>query len=394
MTKKLYLDDSFTFEFTAAVIATGEEKGAPFAVLAETHFYPEAGGQRADRGWLGDARVIDVQEVAGAVRHVLDRPCTAAPGDAVAGKVERAVREDHMQQHTGQHLLSAAFMEVIGVPTVSFHMGEDICTIDLEREDLTWDEVARVEDRVNQVIREDRPIAVLYPSDAERAALKLRKEPAVAESIRVIAVEGFDHSPCCGTHCARTGQVGAIHVRRWERVRKSARVHFLCGHRAIQDHRQRNRVVLALSTAFSARDDQLEARALDMQLRIKELSKEADALREQLWKHDAARMLSSAVSVGSVRYVSASVDSPAQGKALALALTEQPDVVAYLFTAAGDAALAAGTATGVNAGQVFKTLVSARGGKGGGQAGLAQGRLAPEVARELCEAVRAALPGA
>ena len=392
MTTKLYLDDPFTCEFSAALVATGDQKGTPYAVLERTYFYPEAGGQRADRGWLAEAQVTDVQEHEGAVRHLLDRPLALAPGAQVAGRVDRAVREDHMQQHTGQHMLSAAFIEVIGAPTISFHMGDDLCTIDLERDDLTWDEVTRVEDRVNQVIREDRPIAVLYPTPAEREALKLRKEPAVSENLRVIRVEGFDQSPCCGTHCTRTGQVGAIHVRRWERVRQKARVHFLCGQRAVADHRQKSRLVLALGAAFSARDDQLEARVADAQARVKELAREADALREELWTHQAVALAAGARPVGRVRLVTAPASSPAHAKVLALALTAAPDLVAYLYTPAGDATLAAGANTGVDAGKLFKALVTPRGGKGGGQAALAQGRLAPEAAAALAAELPAALP--
>lgn len=392
MTKKLYLDDPFTCDFSAALVRTGDAKGVPYAVLDATHFYPEAGGQLADRGTLAGCTVVDVREHGEEVLHLLDRPLAAAPGATLDGHVDRRVREDHMQQHTGQHMLSAAFIEVLGVPTLSFHMGEDVCTIDLDREDLTWDQVTLVEDRVNAVIREDRPIRVLYPTPDERAALALRKEPTVTENLRVIQVEGFDQSPCCGTHCTRTGQIGVIHVRRWERVRRSARVHFLCGQRAVADHRARARTVLALSAAFSASSDQLEARVADAQLRIKDLAREAEALREELWTHQATALAASARPVNKVRLVTAPVSSPAHAKALALALTSSPDVVAYLYTPAGDAALAAGNATGVNAGALFKTLVTTRGGKGGGQAGLAQGRLAPDVAASLAREIEGLLP--
>lgn len=383
MTTRLYLDDPFACEFASELVTQGEVKGKRFAVLAATLFYPESGGQLADRGWLGEARVLDVQEVEGQVRHLLDRPLAGADGDRVAGRVERAVREDHMQHHTGQHLLSAAFVEVLGAHTTSFHMGEEVCTIDLDREELTPEEVARVEDRVNAVIREDRPIAVLYPEGAARAAMQLRKETTVAEGIRVIAVEGFDMSPCCGTHCTRTGQVGVIHVRRLERVRQKARVHFLAGQRAVADHRQKARLALSLSGALSVKDDQVEARVTDLQARLKELAREAEASREQIWRQQAAALTAEARWLGRHRLVTAPAESPAHAKALALALATDPEVVAYLWTPAGDAALSAGTETGVNAGQLFRELVAARGGKGGGQAGLAQGRLVPEVARDL-----------
>lgn len=391
MTKKLYLDDPFTCDFSAALVRTGEAKGVPYAVLDATRFYPEAGGQRADRGTLDGAAVVDVQEHGEEVLHLLDRPLGAAPGTTLAGRVDRAVREDHMQQHTGQHMLSAAFIEVIGAPTISFHMGEDVCTIDLDRDDLTWDQVTQVEDRVNAVIREDRAIRVLYPTPEERAALALRKEPTVTENLRVIQVEGFDQSPCCGTHCTRTGQIGAIHVRRWERVRQKARVHFLCGQRALADHRAKSRLLLKLTAAFSSNEDQLEARVLDAQLRIKDLSKEIEALRERAWTHQATELANAARPVGKVKLVTAPAESPAHAKTLALALTAAPDVVAYLYTPAGDAALAAGTATGVNAGALFKTLVAARGGKGGGQAGLAQGRLAPDAAAALAGEIESSI---
>lgn len=389
MTTKLYLDDPWTTEFRARLVATGEAKGKPFAVLESTFFYAECGGQLADRGWLGEARVTDVQEVDGQLRHLLDRPLASAPGESLPARVERAVREDHMHQHTGQHLLSAAFLEVLGSPTVSFHMGEEASTIDLDREDLTWEDLTRVEERVNAVIREDRPIAVLYPDEAELAGMLLRKEPVVTARVRVIAVEGFDMSPCGGTHCSRTGQLGAIHVRRWERVRQKVRVHFLAGRRGVVDHQQKSRLALALSGALSVKDGEIEGRVSDLMARQKELSRELDLLRETLWGHQAAALTAGARWLGRHRLVTAPVDSAAHAKALALAVCAAPDVVACLWTAAGDAALGAGAETGVNAGQLFRELVAARGGKGGGQAGLAQGRLSPEAATGLAGDVAA-----
>ena len=391
MTTRLYLDDGSTLEFHARILSTGATKGRPHAVLEATHFYPESGGQLADRGWLGDAQVVDVQEVDGEVRHFLDRPLTAAPGDALAARVERSVREDHMQQHTGQHMLSAAFVEVLGAHTVSFHMGEEVCTIDLERDDLTWDEVDRVEERVNAVIREDRPIAVLYPDEGELAAMQLRKEPTVTERVRVIRVEGFDLSPCCGTHCSRTGQLGAVHVRRWERVRQKVRVHFLAGRRVMLDHRARTRTLLALTAALSAKDADVEARVADLLAKQKDLAHEADGLREELVRHEAAALQRGARWLGRHRLVAAPASTAAHAKALALALSAAPDVVACLWTAAGDVALAAGPETRVNSGQLLRELLTARGGKGGGQPGLAQGRLPAEAAPGLAVEVEARL---
>ncbi|NUO15000.1 MAG: alanyl-tRNA editing protein, partial [Planctomycetaceae bacterium] len=247
-TRRLYLDDPFTTAFTAKVVATGTREGRAFVELEATHFYPEAGGQLPDRGRLGGRAVVDVQEDGERVLHFLDGPeAGLAPGTAVAAEIDRATRLDHMQQHTGQHMLSAALLELFRIPTLSFHMGAEGSTIDLDAAELTAAQLEAVEDRVNLLIQEDRPVQVLYPDEAGLAALKLRKEPAVTGRLRVIEVEGFDHSACGGTHCTRTGQLGVLHLAHWERVRQKARLHFLVGMRAVRDHRIQNGRLAALS---------------------------------------------------------------------------------------------------------------------------------------------------
>jgi alanyl-tRNA synthetase len=389
MTRRLYYDDPWTTEFAAVLTGRGEAKGKPYALLEATYFYPESGGQVADTGWLGDARVTDVQDQDGEVRHFLDRPLPAEAGASVAARIDRDVRLDHMQQHTGQHVLSAAFVEVLNAPTVSFHMGDELCTIDLDRDDLTWDDVTRVEERVNAVIREDRPIAVLYPSEAELAAMPLRKDPQVQGNVRVIAVEGFDLSPCGGTHCTRTGQLGAIHVRRWERVRQKARVHFLVGRRAGADHRAKNRVVLSLSAALSAREPELEARVADLLARGKEMSRELEAARAELASHEGMLALANARFIGRHRYATVRAADASHAKALARVLSAEPTVVACVTTPGGEVALASGAEAGVHAGDLFRELAPRRGGRGGGQAGLAQGRVSADAVDAFVEDVAA-----
>ncbi|HEX8909249.1 MAG TPA: alanyl-tRNA editing protein, partial [Anaeromyxobacteraceae bacterium] len=229
MTDRLYLDDPYLVRFEADVLAERRLGDRPAVVLSRTAFYPEGGGQPADHGALGGARVVDVQEVEGEILHALEG---APPRGRVAAEIDWPRRFDHMQQHHGQHLLSAAFEQGLGARTVSFHLGAETCTIDL---DLSPDRLrpaalAGVERAANDLVWRDLPVTVAERSPEELARLQLRKEPT--KGSRVVTVgDGIDHSPCGGTHPRRTGEVGAIAVLGAERWGGGARVEFACGGR-------------------------------------------------------------------------------------------------------------------------------------------------------------------
>jgi alanyl-tRNA synthetase len=233
-TALLYHDDSLLLEFEAEVVALGEQAGRPSVVLDRTAFYPEAGGQMSDRGTLAGAALADVQiDEAGTVHHILAEG-TAPPvvGARVRGLIDRNRRRLHMALHTGQHMLSRALVEVVRGETVSARLGETACTIDIDREKLDEKDLLCAEELCNSVIDDDLQIRAFFPAPDELAALPLRRQPKVSEHIRVVQIGDFDVSPCGGTHCTRSAQVGLLRITGLERYKGKMRVSFVAGRRA------------------------------------------------------------------------------------------------------------------------------------------------------------------
>src|SRR5882762_7865299 len=250
MTDRLYLRDPYLTRFSARVVSLADLAGRPAAVLDRSAFYPEGGGQPGDRGTLAGAAVVDVQEKDGAVLHVLDKPL---PTGEVEGVVDWQRRFDHMQQHHGQHLLSAAFERVLEAPTTSFHLGERTCTIDLDCSISRLDEPAlrSAEAAANETVWRDLPVVARDFGAEERARLPLRKEPVKGD--RVVLVEGVDASPCGGTHPARTGEVGCIAVLKAQKWGEGkSRVEFACGARVVRLLHEASEVLGGAAEALKA----------------------------------------------------------------------------------------------------------------------------------------------
>lgn len=236
MTTRLYLSDPWLVSFDARVLASRTLGGAPAVVLDRTAFYPEGGGQPADRGTLSGVAVLDVQEVEDEVLHALASPLPEMQD--VHGEVDRARRRDHVQQHHGQHLLSAAFAEEVGAQTLSFHLGEETCTIDLDAKPSALDEgvLRRVEARANELVFLDLPVSARDRTQEELRELLLRKKPAKGSRVVLVGEPGniVDASPCGGTHPRRTGEVGVIAVLRAQKWAEGTRVEFVCGARVVK----------------------------------------------------------------------------------------------------------------------------------------------------------------
>ena len=253
MTLRLYHADSTLRDFTARIVARRDTERGPAVRLDRTAFYPTAGGQPHDTGTLNDVRVRDVwDEDDGAVWHLLER---GVDGDAVTGAIDWERRFDHMQQHTGQHLLSAGFVRLLDAPTVSFHLGTDESTIDLTVPALDWEDAFRVEAEVNRVIWEDRPVDVRVFGEDEIHAVPLRKPPQVRGAIRVVWVRDVDASACSGTHVPRTGVLGIVKIVRLERYKGGMRAGFLCGARALAHYQRTLRGLQTVGTDLSVHAD-------------------------------------------------------------------------------------------------------------------------------------------
>ena len=252
MTRRLYFEDAYLKEFDGRILEQLVHEGKPAVVLDRTCFYPESGGQPSDRGKLGGADVLRVFEDGERIVHVLDRELSGT--EDVRGVVDWVRRFDHMQQHSGQHILSQCFIEVLEGETRSFHLGEQVSTLEIGIRAASDADLEKVESRANEVVFEDREIRTYFADAEQVGTVPLRRPPKKEGTIRVVEVSGFDFSACGGTHCRRTGEIGLIKIIRWDRIRNNLRFEFLCGRRARQDYRDKNRSVLEISQKCSVHE--------------------------------------------------------------------------------------------------------------------------------------------
>jgi alanyl-tRNA synthetase len=371
MTERLDLADPYLTRFEAEVLAERRLGERPAVVLSRTAFYPEGGGQPADRGTLGGARVVDVQEVGGEVLHALEGP---VPAGRVAGEVDWARRQDHMQQHHGQHLLSAAFEAALGAATVSFHLGAETCTIDLDvsPEKLGPATLVDVERAANAVVWRDLPVTARELSPGEVSKLPLRKEPT--KGSRVVVVEGVDASPCGGTHPRRTGEVGAIAVLRAQKWGPGSRVEFACGGRVVALLRTSGERLARAAAALRCAPAEVAEAAARVADEAPAVRKERDRLALALADGEAARLAAGAGPVAA-ELTPPGGDPAAYLRAVAQALAARGRT-ALLGARTGERGLlcfARPKGPGPDLGAALREAAAVLGGKGGGAPDLAQG---------------------
>jgi alanyl-tRNA synthetase len=373
VTERLYYQDCYLREFHARVVETSADGRRVY--LDRTAFYPTSGGQPFDTGKLGGVNVIDVIDEEERVAHVLDAPL--ATGE-ISAQIDWQRRFDHMQQHSGQHLLSAVLEESFQIPTVSFHLGAEVCTIDVTAPSLTSLQIDQAEDRCAEIVGEARPLAITFEDAA--ADLGLRKESQRTGMLRIVAIQGIDRSACGGTHVRTTAEIGPVLVRKTEKVRGNTRLEFVCGLRALHHARADFRTLQELSRQLSAPASETPGLVSAQLERIKTLEKSHQRLASELAQREGreqwaatppdAQGLRRAVE----RVEQGAIDDAmrtraqayvAQGRALFLAVSKNPPSVL----------LAASPDSGINAGERVKTAVTAAGGRGGGNQALAQGSL-------------------
>lgn len=372
MTVRLYYDDSYLREFEAAVVGSAESGRKVY--LDRSAFYPASGGQPCDYGDIAGVRVLDVQEEDDRVAHWLEAPLA---GERVTCRIDWARRFDHMQQHTGQHLLSAVLMDLFGYQTVSFHLGEESSTIDIEAESLATDQVRQAELRANQIVFENRPVRVLY-ADSDSGNLGLRKASDRSGELRIIEIEGCDRSACGGTHVRATGEIGPVLIRKLDKIRGNVRVEFLCGGRAVARARADYEALSRISRLLCAPLDEAPALVEAQIERLGAAEKAAKKLSIELagwqgrelhretapdergfrvaWRCGMAGALGDECRATAQAFVSG-------GKAIFVASSVDPPSV--LLCVSAD--------SGLNAGQVVKAAVTSAGGRGGGNPQIAQG---------------------
>ncbi len=372
-TRRLYFDDAYCTRFTAAITARRMTPEGQQVALNGTAFYPEGGGQPADTGTLNGIPVLDVQDASGTIWHTLAAPLHETN---VAGVIDWSRRFDHMQQHHGQHLLSAAFATLYGFQTTAFHLGSDVVTIDLATPTLTAQQATAAEHLVNTVIAANRPVLTRLVRPKQLARIPLRKPPTVTGMVRVVSVEGFDYSACGGTHPSRTGGVGVLHIRKWERRGEETRVTFLCGGRAIRDYRQRDALLSQVASSLSVGIDDVGAAIERVRDAEQQARRALAAAQQQILSFEADRLVAQAERTGDVPLVVVSFrDRPIEDvRALARLLAERGAVALLgLQHERGQLLFASGAGGQIHCGTLLRTVVAAHGGRGGGQPALAEG---------------------
>jgi len=388
MTDRIYYTEPSCRSFEATVTRTGEHDGRPILVLDRTAFYPTSGGQPFDTGTLGSVDVVETIDEGDDIIHVVGASMPA--GATVRGEIDWTRRFDHMQQHTGQHVLSAAFDRLFENRTTSFHMGADLSTIDLARE-ATASDIERALEEANRVVWEDREVSVRFVSADEAARLPLRKEPVREGTLRLVEIKDFDLSACGGTHVHRTGAIGIIAVTNTERFRGGSRLIFVCGARAARAFRHYREAVAGAVRVLSVLPHELPAAIERAQLESKDLRKTVNRLQGLLAGHEAARMLA-ATPVSEPRVVVEALDGwDAAGlKAIASALAAQSRVVAALVSVGDPTAVVVARSqdVAIDAAKILRTLLDRFGGRGGGRPDLAQGAGLRGRIEEILEVAR------
>ena len=392
MTHRIYYTEPYCRTFDAIVTRALEHEARPAVTLDRTAFYPASGGQPFDTGRLGAADVIETVEVSEEPVHVLSQPI--AEGGAITGSIDWPRRFDHMQQHTGQHLLSAAFDRKFDNRTMSVHMGADLSTIDLAR-DASGADVERAVDEANRVVWEDRAVSIRFVSSAEAETLSLPKEPVRAGTLRLIEIDDFDLSACGGTHVARTGTVGMIAALGAERLRGGTRLTFVCGGRALRALRTHRDAVAASVRPLSVLPGDLPAAVERVLAEAKDLRRTIKGLHGALAVHEAARLLSDAQDVSGVRVAVDVLDGwdLAGLKALALSATAGGRACVALLSSAS-ILIARSAGVPVDAHAVLGQLMDRFGGRGGGKPDLAQGGGMTGSTQEIASVVRGLLEAA
>ncbi|MDQ0483662.1 alanyl-tRNA editing protein [Guptibacillus hwajinpoensis] len=376
MTEKLFYEDQYLTSFPAQVVKqTTDKADRLYVVLNQTAFYPTGGGQPFDKGMLNEVAVTDVEEVNAELRHFVEREVE----EEVQGEINWMRRFDHMQQHAGQHILSAAFEDRFGYKTVSFHLGQEVCTIDLDISSLDEAEVRNVEAFANSIVQNNHPIETKWVTNEEVTQYNLRKEVSVTDHIRLVLIPDIDTSGCGGTHPSSTAEVGAISILKWEKQKKQLRVHFVCGNRVLDQLHQKQKVVQGLTNGLNVPQGDLVDAANRLVMQTKEHEKMIDELNDRLLTFEAKELLQSAGTIHEQRVVQMiSYDYGMKeiqklGKTI---LNEDPSVVVFLISEVENKlqiVCGRGADLHLDMNLALKEVLPLINGKGGGKKEFAQG---------------------
>lgn len=374
-TERLYYRHPDLHEFAATVLTRATIDGRPAVALDRTAFYPTGGGQPHDAGTLNDVAVLDVRDAGDLVWHLLAGPLET---DAVQGVLDWPRRWDHMQNHSGQHILSQALIVTADALTVAWHLSANSVTIDVDRAGLDETTLAEAERLANQVIQRNLPIAARVVAEADLPALALRKAPEIAGPLRIVEIGDFDRVACSGTHVASSALVGLIKLLRAERRGQETRLHFVCGGRALADYQRKHDLTRRLAQQFACAEEELPAAADRLRLQSDANFKALRDAQSALVEAEAQRLLAGAGNGAAPRLIVARYPGwdGQQVRQLALALREHPGLATALAGGAPPQLFVTRSEdVPIDAGQVLRAAISAAGGKGGGRGDFAQGAL-------------------
>ncbi|MBE9914209.1 hydrolase [Paenibacillus donghaensis] len=374
MTKKLYYESAYIREWETRITRKLEREDGTYLVMEETAFYPHGGGQPCDLGWIDKIPVLDVVQEDGEILHKVER---SPEKEEVGCRLDWSRRFDHMQHHSGQHLLSAMCLEACRAETLSFHLGQDYATIDIARSDLPQDELMMLELEVNDQIYLNRKVTNYFVSREQAAILPLVKQPKVTEDIRIVEIEGIEYNACGGTHVSATGEIGMIKLLRAEKQKGHMRIYFICGYRALKEFNAGMDILGSLSARFNTAKEEIMDRIAKWDQEQKQLQAELNAVKAENDAYLIEKLLADRQG-NLIKHSFA--DKPLKDmQNLAVKLTDKADVIVlFVFNADNKVLLARGEESELACGAFFKQHLADYRGKGGGsdkvaQAGFANG---------------------
>lgn len=378
MTGKLFYKDVYLTSFETTIIKRDyDESHSPYVLLNETAFYPTGGGQPHDTGKINNINVLDVVEVDGELRHYVESLPLHENKALCCINWER--RFDHMQQHAGQHILSAAFENTFGYKTISFHLGKEICTIDLEISDINEIEINQIEAECNSIIRGNKPIITKWVTEEELSEYTLRKELSVRDHIRLVIIPDFDYNGCGGTHPKSTGEIGCLKIVSWEKHKSHIRIQFVCGDRVLGLLQEKNKVIMELTSILNAPQENMIEAADRLLANNKELHNKNEELKSQLIKFEAKNLSGEGQLINGVKLISSIYNNRSIKELQNIArevVTKENDHIVILISDHQDKfqlVIARSEEVTLNLQFVINEVLPAINGKGGGKPSFVQG---------------------
>ncbi len=367
-----YIDEYCQTFISRVVREEKDANGEWYVILENTAFYPTGGGQPHDTGTLNGIPVLNVEDVDGEIRHTVAEKLDSTIAEGV---LDWGRRFDHMQQHAGQHILTAAFVELYDFQTVSFHLGNELCSIDLDVEKVTEEQLASVEKRANEIILKNIPIEKKWVTEAELEQYSLRKELKFTDEIRLVMIPDFDYNGCGGTHPSSTGQVISIKILATEKQKKKTRVHFACGGRVLQQLHRKNAILGKASQQLSAAEEGINDAITKLLGTNRSLEKSLEEAHETLLSYEVKDLLiTKERNIVKALFKGRTIQQ--LQKLARLLVAGDEEVIALLVAENGDQlqfVAARGARSEVSMKQITKSVLPAINGKGGGNEGFVQG---------------------